>query len=96
MLGDGFCQLVGAAGAAAAAVIALEQIGNCFGILAFYQLADSSQISGAAALKAYIVQLAVNYIKNNLSGSESAVFIIKHISFLHSITTYIKQFDKNK
>lgn len=63
MLGDGFCQLVGAAGAAAAAVIALEQIGNCFGILAFYQLADSSQISGAAAVKAYIVQLAVNYIK---------------------------------
>ena len=96
MLGDGFCQLVGATGGAAAAVIALEQIGNCFGILAFYQLADSSQISGAAAVKAYIVQLAVNYIKMNLAGADSAGFISKHISFLHCITTYIKQFDKNK
>ena len=96
MFGDSFGQLVSAAGAAAAAVIALEQIGNCFGILAFYQLADSSQISGAAAVKAYIVQLAVNYIKMNLAGADSAGFISKHISFLHCITTYIKQFDKNK
>ena len=96
MLGDGFGQLVGAAGAAAAAVIALEQIGNCFGILAFYQLADSSQISGAAAVKAYIVQLAVNYIKMNLAGAYSDGFISKHITFLHYITTYIRQFDKNK
>ena len=71
MLGDSFGQLVGAAGAAAAAVIALEQISNCFGILPFYQLADSSQVSGAAAVKAYIVQLAVNYIKMNLAGAYS-------------------------
>lgn len=96
MLGNSFGQLVGAACAAAAAVIALEQISNCLGILAFDQLADSSQISGAAAVKAYIVQLAVNYIKMNLAGADSAGFISKHISFLHCITTYIKQFDKNK
>ncbi|EFY05941.1 hypothetical protein HMPREF9443_00033 [Phascolarctobacterium succinatutens YIT 12067] len=96
MLGDSFGQLVGAAGAAAAAVIALEQISNCFGILPFYQLADSSQVSGAAAVKAYIVQLAVNYIKMNLAGAYSDGFISKHISFLHCITTYIRQFDKNK
>ena len=79
-----------------AAVIALEQISNCFGILPFYQLADSSQVSGAAAVKAYIVQLAVNYIKMNLAGAYSDGFISKHISFLHCITTYIRQFDKNK
>ena len=96
MLGDSLSQLVGAAGAAAASVIALNQIGNCLGILALYQLADSSQISGAAAVKAYIVQLAVNYIKMNLAGADSAGFISKHISFLHCITTYIKQFDKKK
>lgn len=96
MLGDSFGQLVSAAGATTAAVIALEQISNCFGILAFHKLADSSQISGAAAVKAYIVQLAVNYIKMNLAGADSAGFISKHISFLHCITTYIRQFDKNK
>ena len=96
MLGDSFGQLVGAAGAAATAVIALAQISNCLGLLAFYQLADSSQISWAAAVKAYIVQLAVNYIKMNLAGADSAGFISKHISFLHCITTYIRQFDKNK
>ena len=96
MLGDSFGQLVSAACAAATAVIAIEQIGNCFSVLAFYQLADSSQISGAAAVKAYIVQLAVNYIKMNLAGADSAGFISKHISFLHCITTYIRQFDKNK
>lgn len=95
MLGDGFSQLVSAAGATAAAVIALEQISNCFGILAFYKLADSSQVAGAAAVKAYIVQLAINYIKMNLAGADAAGFISKHISFLHCVTTYIKQFDKN-
>ena len=75
MLGDSFGQLVSAAGATTAAVIALEQISNCFGVLAFHKLADSSQISGAAAVKAYIVQLAVNYIKMNLAGADSAGFI---------------------
>ena len=96
LLGDIFGQLVGAAGAATTAVIALEQISNCFGILPFYKLSYSSQISGAAAVKAYIVQLSVNYIKMNLAGADSPGIISKHISFLHCITTYIKQFDKKK
>ena len=83
-------ELVGARGAAAAAVVPLEQDRYVLGVSAFEQLADGTEIARTAADEAHIVELAllVNG-KCDLLGTDT---LRRKGIRLHDFTFFLKDF----